>query len=227
MCVRNVTFTPAQTHTNPISLHIPDLNSICNDTQSDPNIANDRLRHNTYVPCLNGKYSAKFEQFIRSTILNELSDIQANVSYFEGWKYVDDISDMDRFLWVYQHQTHTVYIKGYSRDKTVYKIYPLCHEKWFGDTTDTDKYIKQIAIARYDCQRTKSNNKKVIRTFKTDCHCHILIRYYQVYNDKKASMPCRRIIAVFSDNYIESHCGHDLSSLYVSIFICLHKCLIY
>eukprot|EP01083_Nonionella_stella_P105514 303504_1 len=104
------------------------------------------------------KYDPSFEAFISSTNIKQLNDVHEHPTFFEGWMYIDEPSDVDDFLWIYQHQTKTVYVKKDDAVKTTEKdnekkkkLQKLYHREWCEEGELEGKWIKQIRSDRYDC----------------------------------------------------------------------------
>eukprot|EP01083_Nonionella_stella_P036925 100717_1 len=78
---------------------------------------------------------------------------------------------MNRFMWIYQHQNKVVYSTclpgnkttskqsecepSQTKSKGVYKVKRLCNEQWCQDGKIEGKYVRQLGSERYNCQRAK------------------------------------------------------------------------
>ena len=93
---------------------------------------------------------------MKATIVNELHDIIEKPTHCVGWRLINNFEDIDRFLCIYTHQTHTVYT---TRSTTIPtgKLLPLPYAQWTYDNQLQYKYYKQIKSIRYDCQRSCSS----------------------------------------------------------------------
>eukprot|EP01083_Nonionella_stella_P144397 450779_1 len=188
--------------------NIPSLDTLPTDNDTNSisaaQLINDRTRGRAYIPTSDEhKYDPSFEAFVNSTNIKQLNDVHQEDTHFEGWMYIDDDSDVDDFLWIYQHQTKTVYVgrkdnlaQRKDKEKTN-KMNRLYYREWCKEGELDGKWIKQIRSDRYDCQRAgkqqtsrpRKTNKPAIGSIKRNCPCHIHIKYFQVYCDENGSVP--------------------------------------
>eukprot|EP01083_Nonionella_stella_P009764 27993_1 len=161
--------------------NIPPLDAVTTDNDDDIQLINDRTRRRAYIPSSDEqKHSPSFEAFISSTNIKQLNDVHEQDTYFEGWMYIDEDSDVDDFLWIYQHQTKTVYVRrkdnlAKSKDNAKKnKMKKLYYREWCKEGELDGKWIKQIRSDRYDCQRAgkqqtsrpRKTNKPAIGSIK-------------------------------------------------------------
>ena len=202
-----------------------------------------------YVPSsLPRPSSDKFKDFVKGTIVEKLCNVEERETHFVGWMHFkhEDMSIVDymqNWLWIYGHQTRTVYVKridwtSFKTDSLSYdeandpngsasnssttrstrmaawSPRPLRFEPWALDGQCSGKFVKQIGLQRFDCQRAKERGdvakRKHMRTRRTQCRCHLNARYLQVFCDKDCTVPHGDVIIEVSDNHAEFH-DHDLS----------------
>ena len=186
-------------------------------------------RKRRYLPLTqDAVHSPGFKLFAGNTILKEVNQLVEYGDYWEGWIRINDGSqfdDLERFLWIYQHQTHTVYNRlmpeTRKEQQKEHKINPLTslHSIFTLDGDITDKYIQRIKTMSYLCSRAKQRGKarprktnKATGSTKTDCQCQINVKIFQIMKKEGDQFICDQSqIAVISDNHIRCHEPHDLS----------------
>lgn len=158
--------------------------------------------------------------FARQKILHELHDVIENDRFWIGWMRFESYSDIMRFLWIYTHQTKTVYtIK--NKQAISGSIQPLRYKQWSNDHNINDKYVQHIQTIKYICQRSNTRGQRAESTtnnakhfsMQTNCHCHINIKIYQITHSPTHTTKSTVIsyIAVISDNHITLH-THDTNN---------------
>ena len=151
-------------HTECIIIRIPNLSlsgSITSTSTNDQPI--DSTRKSRYIPInQNTSFPPSFSTIINNTILGDVKHLHLNGNYWEGWIRSHSVDDLNEFLWIYHHQTKTVYVK-YSPVKLVAgKVKPLpnSHVAWTLDGDIKNKYYQRIGTMKFLCQRSKDRHPK-------------------------------------------------------------------
>ena len=148
-------------------------------------------------------------------MISRLSDIDENEHYFEGWMRITHEHEIENWIWIYSHQTHTHYINKYNKTHSN-KSKKLLHAQYTTDNDTTNKYITHIKTIRENCARAKpqrhrnnnKTNKTPLRTRKRDCDCYILVKIYKISSTDDISQ--HEHVAVISANYPQLHKSHNL-----------------
>ena len=152
-------------------------------------ICKDSTRKHKYNPNnATNTYSDQFQKFYDSTIVNELHDLIENDTHWIGWLHYRAKYDLERFLWIYQHQTHTVYKSPYGTNDTDGKVTALQYPQWTYDNNIKNKYCTQVRFIRYDCQRSNCSQRGATKPRKTNkatySHIKLTVLVISIYKIK-------------------------------------------